>query len=94
VSLSTNTFVETNKDRLLSELKDFLRIPSVSTLPEHVPDIQRAAEFVASSLRAAKMEHVEVIRWYTQTGCMRPENRRSCATVTTMCSRRIRWMNG
>jgi acetylornithine deacetylase/succinyl-diaminopimelate desuccinylase-like protein len=62
VSLSTNTFVETNKDRLLSELKDFLRIPSVSTLPEHVPDIQRAAEFVASSLRAAKMENVEVIR--------------------------------
>jgi acetylornithine deacetylase/succinyl-diaminopimelate desuccinylase-like protein len=62
VSLSTNTFVESNKDRLLSELKDFLRIPSVSTLPEHVPDIQRAAEFVASSLRSAKMEHVEVIR--------------------------------
>jgi len=62
VSLSTNTFVETNKDRLLSELKDFLRIPSVSTLPEHVPDIQRAAEFVAASLRAAKMEHVEVIK--------------------------------
>jgi acetylornithine deacetylase/succinyl-diaminopimelate desuccinylase-like protein len=62
VSLSTNTFVETNKDRLLSELKDFLRIPSVSTLPEHVPDIQRAADFVAASLRAAKMEHVEVIK--------------------------------
>ena len=62
MSLSTNTFVETNKDRLLSELKDFLRIPSISTLPEHVPDIQRAAEFVAASLRAAKMEHVEVIK--------------------------------
>ena len=62
MSLSTDTFVETNKDRLLSELKDFLRIPSVSTLPEHVPDIQRAAEFVAASLRAAKMENVEVIK--------------------------------
>jgi acetylornithine deacetylase/succinyl-diaminopimelate desuccinylase-like protein len=62
VSLSTNTFVETNKDRLLSELKDFLRIPSVSTLPEHVPDIQRAAEFVAASLHAAKLENVEVIQ--------------------------------
>ena len=62
MSLSTNAFVETNKDRLLAELKDFLRIPSVSTLPEHVPDIQRAADFVAASLRAAKMEHVEVIK--------------------------------
>jgi acetylornithine deacetylase/succinyl-diaminopimelate desuccinylase-like protein len=61
VSLSTNAFVETNKDRLLAELKDFLRIPSVSTLPEHVPDIQRAADFVASSLHAAGMENVEVI---------------------------------
>jgi len=62
VSLSTDTFVQSNQERLLSELKDFLRIPSVSTLPEHVPDIQRAAEFVASSLRAAKLEHVEVIK--------------------------------
>jgi acetylornithine deacetylase/succinyl-diaminopimelate desuccinylase-like protein len=61
VSLSTNTFVETHKDRLLSELKDFLRIPSVSTLPEHVPDIQRAAEFVAASLHAAGLENVETI---------------------------------
>ena len=61
MSLSTNTFVETNKDRLLSELKDFLRIPSVSTLPEHVPDIQRAADFVAASLHEAGMENVEVI---------------------------------
>ncbi|HYV64249.1 MAG TPA: M20/M25/M40 family metallo-hydrolase, partial [Bryobacteraceae bacterium] len=62
MSLSTNTFVENNKDRLLSELKDFLRIPSVSTLPEHVPDIQRAADFVAAALHAAKLEHVEVIQ--------------------------------
>ena len=61
MSLSTNTFVETHKDRLLAELKDFLRIPSVSTLPEHVPDIQRAADFVAASLHAAGMENVEVI---------------------------------
>jgi len=61
VSLSTNAFVETNKDRLLAELKDFLRIPSVSTLPEHVPDIQRAADFVADSLHKAGMENVEVI---------------------------------
>ena len=54
-------FVEKNKPRLLDELKDFLRIPSVSTLPEHVPDVQRAAEFVADSLRAAGLENVEII---------------------------------
>jgi acetylornithine deacetylase/succinyl-diaminopimelate desuccinylase-like protein len=61
VSPSTNAFVEQHQDRLLDELKQFLRIPSVSTLPEHASDIKRAAEFVASSLRAAGLEHVEII---------------------------------
>ncbi|HLW76090.1 MAG TPA: hypothetical protein VKS01_03875, partial [Bryobacteraceae bacterium] len=58
---SANLFVEQNKPRLLSELKDFLRIPSISTLPEHAGDVQRAAEFVAQSLRAAGLENIEII---------------------------------
>jgi acetylornithine deacetylase/succinyl-diaminopimelate desuccinylase-like protein len=53
--------VEQHKDRLLEELKSLLRIPSVSTLPEHVPDVQRAADFVAASLVAAGLENVEII---------------------------------
>jgi acetylornithine deacetylase/succinyl-diaminopimelate desuccinylase-like protein len=61
VSQATNAFVETNKDRFLEELKTFLRIPSISTLPEHASDIRRAAEFVAESLRKAGLENVEVI---------------------------------
>jgi acetylornithine deacetylase/succinyl-diaminopimelate desuccinylase-like protein len=61
VSQATNAFVESNKDRFLEELKDFLRIPSISTLPEHASDVQRAAQFVADSLRAAGLENVEVI---------------------------------
>jgi len=61
VSQATNAFVETNKDRFLEELKTFLRIPSISTLPEHTSDIRRAAEFVAESLRKAGLEHVEII---------------------------------
>jgi acetylornithine deacetylase/succinyl-diaminopimelate desuccinylase-like protein len=61
VSLSTQPFVDANKDRLLEELKDFLRIPSVSTSPEHAGDVRRAAEFVADSLRRAGMENVEII---------------------------------
>ena len=62
MSQATNAFVETNKDRFLEELKTFLRIPSVSTLPEHASDIRRAAEFVAESLRQAGLENVEVIQ--------------------------------
>jgi len=61
VSQATNAFVDQNKDRFLDELKDFLRIPSISTLPDRAADVQRAAQFVASSLRAARLENVEVI---------------------------------
>ena len=61
MSQATDSFIETNKSRLLDELKDFLRIPSVSTLPEHAGDVQRAARFVADSLKAAGLEHVEII---------------------------------
>ncbi len=56
-----DVFVEEHKGRLLEELKDFLRIPSISTLPEHQPDIATAAEFVAESLRRAGLENVQII---------------------------------
>jgi len=61
VPLSTQSFVDSNKDRLLDELKEFLRIPSISTQTEHAADVQRAAEFVAQSLKKAGLEHVEII---------------------------------
>src|SRR5579859_5387756 len=54
-------FARTNQQRFLNELKDLLRIPSVSTLEEHKPDIQKAADYVASELRRIGMENVEVI---------------------------------
>src|SRR5881227_643402 len=50
-----------NQQRFLNELKNLLRIPSISTLEEHKSDVQKAAEFVASELRRIGMEHVEVI---------------------------------
>ena len=62
MSQATDQFVESQRDRFLEELKTFLRIPSISTLPEHKGDIERAAEFVAAGLRNAGMENVEIIR--------------------------------
>ena len=50
-----------NQQRFLNELKDLLRIPSISTLEEHKSDVQKAAEFVANELRRIGMEHVEII---------------------------------
>src|SRR5579864_1137235 len=49
-------FARTNQQRFLSELKDLLRIPSVSTLEEHKPDIQKAADYVANELRRVGMQ--------------------------------------
>ncbi len=49
----------TEAERLAS-YQDFLRIPSISALPEHAPDVRRAAEWLADALREAGVEHVEV----------------------------------
>jgi len=59
---SSVDFARQNQQRFLSELKDLLRIPSVSTAPEHKADVQRAADFVAAELRRIGMENVEMIQ--------------------------------
>ncbi len=53
--------VETRRQDLLDGLQQFLRIPSISTLPEHQPDIRRAAEFVAAELGRAGLRNVGLI---------------------------------
>jgi len=58
---SALTYAQQNQQRFLGELKDLLRIPSVSTAPEHKDDVRRAADFVANDLRRIGMENVEVI---------------------------------
>ncbi|PYY16441.1 MAG: dipeptidase [Acidobacteria bacterium] len=55
-------YARQNQPRFLAELKDLLRIPSVSTLPQHKSDIERAADFLASQMRTIGLEHVEVIK--------------------------------
>ena len=46
-------YVDRESPRLIAELSDFLRIPSVSTDPERASDVQRAARFVADALERA-----------------------------------------
>lgn len=59
--MSVIGFIESHKDDYLSDLKDFLRIPSISTKNEHKADIARAAEWVAERLRSAGMPTVEIV---------------------------------
>jgi acetylornithine deacetylase/succinyl-diaminopimelate desuccinylase-like protein len=44
----------------LESYKAFLRIPSISTLPDHADDCLAAARWIAEDLRASGVEHVEV----------------------------------
>jgi acetylornithine deacetylase/succinyl-diaminopimelate desuccinylase-like protein len=54
-------FANSNRPRFLDELKALLRIPSVSTLPEHKGDVRRAAEVLAAELTRIGMENVRLI---------------------------------
>jgi acetylornithine deacetylase/succinyl-diaminopimelate desuccinylase-like protein len=55
------SYARGNQQRFLNELKDLLRIPSISTLDEHKSDVQKAADFVAAELRRVGLENVETI---------------------------------
>ncbi len=58
---SAEQFAQQNGSRFVEELKDLLRIPSVSTDPAHVGDVRRAAEFCADDLRRIGMSRVDLI---------------------------------
>jgi acetylornithine deacetylase/succinyl-diaminopimelate desuccinylase-like protein len=54
-------YAQKNYPRFLDELKALLRIPSVSTLPEHAGDCHFAAEVLAADLAKIGMENVRLI---------------------------------
>jgi acetylornithine deacetylase/succinyl-diaminopimelate desuccinylase-like protein len=55
------SYFQQHQTDFLESLKAFLRIPSISTLPEHKPDVRRAAEFAKSELLSAGMTSAELI---------------------------------
>lgn len=55
-----NNYIESNKDRMLDELIDLLRIPSVSADSDYSEDVIKAANSVANHLRLAGADSVEV----------------------------------
>lgn len=59
--MSWEAYLDQNQQRFVEELLDFVRIPSVSAKPENIPDVQRAAEWVAARLTAAGAERAEVL---------------------------------
>lgn len=61
MSASAVAFAKENEKRFIEELKELLRIPSISTLEEHKGDIQKAAKFVADELKRIGFENVQII---------------------------------
>ncbi len=55
------TYAAQHRPTHLAELLTFLRIPSISTLPEHNPDTAAAAEWLARALADAGLENTRTI---------------------------------
>lgn len=55
-------YVDEHSEAFLDELKQLLRIPSISTLPSHKKDVRRAAQFVADQLRQIGLNKVKLIK--------------------------------
>ncbi|MGA2664569.1 MAG: dipeptidase [Nitrososphaerales archaeon] len=60
-SASVVDYVRKNHERYLSELKEYVSIPSVSTLPEHKADVERTAQWIRSKLERIGLERAEVL---------------------------------
>jgi acetylornithine deacetylase/succinyl-diaminopimelate desuccinylase-like protein len=56
------TYITEHEERFLDDLKGWLCIASISTLPEHVGDIQRAADYAADHMKRIGLEHVAVLQ--------------------------------
>ncbi len=54
-------FIHANRDRYVSELKDYLAIPSISALPEHRGDVRRCAEWTGEEMTRVGLENVRLI---------------------------------
>src|SRR5271167_2148329 len=59
-SMDLIQYIESKQDENLNELKEFLRIPSVSAKSEHKADIENAARWVAEKLRGAGLENIQI----------------------------------
>lgn len=54
-------YISQNKNNYIEELKDYLRIPSISTLSSHKKDMATCSKFVAKKLKDAGMNNIKII---------------------------------
>lgn len=61
--MDARAYIEEHRDEFLSSLEEWLRIPSISSDPEHHDDVHASADWLADHLRATGFPTVEV--WQT-----------------------------
>jgi acetylornithine deacetylase/succinyl-diaminopimelate desuccinylase-like protein len=54
-------YLDTNNARFIEEMLDFLRIPSISSLPENAADVRKAGEWVMQRMQTAGIENIEMM---------------------------------
>jgi len=54
-------YLNEHRDQFINELLEFLRIPSISSLPDHRSDVQWAAEWLEARMKAAGIESVRIM---------------------------------
>ncbi|HEY7970640.1 MAG TPA: M20/M25/M40 family metallo-hydrolase, partial [Candidatus Limnocylindrales bacterium] len=58
---AVDAWLHGHADDRLESYRAFVRIPSISALPEHADDCRDAAEWIAADMRRVGLEHVEVV---------------------------------
>lgn len=59
---SVSDYIRENQEHYLEELKEFLRIPSISALPEHRKDIEHAVRFLSEHMKKIGLTRVEAFQ--------------------------------
>lgn len=58
---NVSDYLSTHEDRFVQDLIEFLRIPSISTLSSHGPDVYRAACWLSEKLRSLDFPTVQMV---------------------------------
>jgi acetylornithine deacetylase/succinyl-diaminopimelate desuccinylase-like protein len=59
--MELESYFSANRSKHLEELKDFLRISSISALSEHKDDMKKAADWVAEALTKAGLKKIQIM---------------------------------
>src|SRR5262245_43828305 len=61
VQTGTSERLHPRRRRWLTDLKDFIRFPTVSAQPKHTDDVKRCASWLAEHLRSVGLERVQIL---------------------------------